>query len=955
MRLINVHTRRLELLDDDPTEDYAILSHTWGKAEDELSFQDMSVLAKQGANRTAKLDGCCEQAKKDGLKYVWIDTCCIDKKSTAELSEAIHSMFKWYQRSKFCYTYLSDIEPGQPRERIPESRWFTRGWTLQELLASPRMKFFDSEWNHLGTKLPKSPLLGLIVHATGIPHHILTGFASLDTASVAQRFSWASRRQTTRPEDMAYCLLGIFDVIIPLFYGEGLEAAFERLQEAIMRKNLDDSILAWSTGPPEDRREQSAALTKSGGILAPSPTAFEGCGNIVRRPQTEARIQAFETFGGMVPINISLSPILSDPLPCARYGYLSCGPESHQDRVVAIPLAESQTELSSVDGTPVYLRPRGLNSVISPKPAILEAPSKILVRKDRAENMPQPEYRPPWFYLRGPYPLNATVEDVYPPEFYESEVAVIKTPRSPDSDKTLLLIRFSNSTPDSDDQAEVGYFLVGIEYSHDSSTSNKEPRACLYIDDDPQIPLSEIAGLWESLAKCWATGIVLAVTPLTGLIVSLKMEIIAGHHLWVVKLSELPPSHNPKFPPDWPRISHQIHIRKEGHTLVQLLRRGAAESRQSKAVARELLHHDEETRTTQHNLERVVEERKILEARERDLRFQLKKRMADREILSEEAKASSEAQKAIDKRLAEAEETGTLAWSKTGKFTELQTKLGPESSSLGFFEELQREKEREGIIAYLMQQDPTTINGEKLIRPRGFTLLMYAAASGDAEFIKRVVCYDADVATKDSTERTALDWAELAGSKECRELLSRLVKETKSHGTDPGDRVRDLALEGTRPSQKGKEAQDITQENREGFLERENRQSKDSGCYPGQLSLEASQTEAPTERRTRVVDEAVRFSELARTGATPPMPEVRGTYFDYRRKSKGSIGRRSNSGTLSLTTMDEELVCSPGSDSSVGMGGEKKRDLFGGLGRLARRVSDKVAVAPASSATTQFL
>ncbi|KAF2201152.1 hypothetical protein GQ43DRAFT_448996 [Delitschia confertaspora ATCC 74209] len=205
----------------------------------------------------------CQQARQDNLAYVWIDTCCIDKSSSAELSEAINSMWRYYERSAMCYAYLDDVDVFDPlrgghgvsnasdgsseeltskqvdlidEKDLARSRWFTRGWTLQELIAPARVAFYIKGWNFVGYKATMGRKLERI---TGIGTEILMEhWPKLDTVSVARRMSWAAKRETTRVEDMAYCLLGIFDVNMPLLYGEG-EKAFVRLQEEIM-KDSDD-------------------------------------------------------------------------------------------------------------------------------------------------------------------------------------------------------------------------------------------------------------------------------------------------------------------------------------------------------------------------------------------------------------------------------------------------------------------------------------------------------------------------------------------------------------------------------------------------------------------------------------------------------------------------------------------------------------------------------------------
>ena len=167
------------------------------------------------------------QAISDGYQYVWIDTCCIDKSSSAELSEAINSMFTWYQQASVCYAYVDDVQ----LHDFDKSRWFTRGWTLQELLAPSNVIFFVAGWTRLGTKFS---LAAQITKITGIDSEILHDQRLLRKRSVAQLMSWASRKETTRPEDTAYCLLGIFGVNMPLLYGEG-ENAFIRLQEELVK------------------------------------------------------------------------------------------------------------------------------------------------------------------------------------------------------------------------------------------------------------------------------------------------------------------------------------------------------------------------------------------------------------------------------------------------------------------------------------------------------------------------------------------------------------------------------------------------------------------------------------------------------------------------------------------------------------------------------------------------
>jgi Heterokaryon incompatibility protein (HET) len=217
---------------------YAILSHRWGT--EEVTFKDL--LDGKGKSRTGygKIQFCGEQARRDGLQYFWVDTCCIDKSNSTELAEAINSMFRWYQEAVRCYVYLSDVSTLERKasdtstECIWESdfrnsEWFTRGWTLQELLAPRSVEFFSREGKPLGDK---RTLKQHIQEITGIPVSALEG-APLFQFRVEERLSWAENRQTTRGEDKAYSLLGLFGIHLPLIYGEGEEHAFKRLKKEI--------------------------------------------------------------------------------------------------------------------------------------------------------------------------------------------------------------------------------------------------------------------------------------------------------------------------------------------------------------------------------------------------------------------------------------------------------------------------------------------------------------------------------------------------------------------------------------------------------------------------------------------------------------------------------------------------------------------------------------------------
>ncbi|KAI1453638.1 HET-domain-containing protein [Annulohypoxylon moriforme] len=252
---------------------YAILSHTWedneviyediegGKAND-TSLKDPATLAS-----LSKIRGACIQAADGGYEYIWIDSCCIDKRSSAELSEAINSMFVWYRDAAVCYAFLlgspNHLSTQGAKSHFARNKWFQRGWTLQELLAPRELIFFSGDWIPIGEK---KLLCVLLANITGIDEDILLGNCPLTSASVARRMSWASERVTTRSEDRAYCLVGIFSVNMPMLYGEGAEKAFIRLQEEIMKQSDDQSLFAWvdPASPPDSM----------GGLLAPEPSCF---------------------------------------------------------------------------------------------------------------------------------------------------------------------------------------------------------------------------------------------------------------------------------------------------------------------------------------------------------------------------------------------------------------------------------------------------------------------------------------------------------------------------------------------------------------------------------------------------------------------------------------------------------------------------------------------------------
>ncbi|KAI0140670.1 heterokaryon incompatibility protein-domain-containing protein [Pestalotiopsis sp. NC0098] len=275
MRLLDAES--LEVVEvDEVTPPYAILSHRW--EDEEISLADLNTPVQNavlGRRGYLKVKSACEYAQHGhGLRYIWIDTCCIDKSSSAELSEAINSMYRWYEESVVCFAFLSDVSTtediAEEESELSKSKWFTRGWTLQELLAPKNVIFLSSSWAELGTRAELSRRLSKI---TSIGEPYLIGEESLTNASIACRMSWASQRVTKRPEDRAYCLLGIFDVNMPLLYGEGLVKAFRRLQEEILKDTTDESIFAWWQ---KEKRDAGPF-----GFLARTPADFAHSADVI--------------------------------------------------------------------------------------------------------------------------------------------------------------------------------------------------------------------------------------------------------------------------------------------------------------------------------------------------------------------------------------------------------------------------------------------------------------------------------------------------------------------------------------------------------------------------------------------------------------------------------------------------------------------------------------------------
>ena len=356
MRFINTKTIQLEEFFGDQIPDYAILSHTWVAPKDEVTFQDMSSGQYEHKLGFTKIQYLCQQASGDHLSWAWCDTCCINKDSSAELSEAINSMFQWYQNAKFCYAYVSDVPSSGPddnnlgilrssvSEQFQKSRWFRRGWTLQELLAPKEVIFFAKDWTCIGRK---HTLYNIIRTVTGINRGALEWPWTISSYSIATRISWAAKRETSWPEDRAYSLLGILGVHMPLLYGEA-QNAFQRLQTELIKISDDETLFAHS-GP---------------NILAENPDAFISWNECYELPRSsQQKPYSITNMGLSIEIPLILNrkhpgDYGSRPSSFKCFGILNCHHGHDYKHFLAIPLLET-----SLEGT--FLRAPGPATLIN--------------------------------------------------------------------------------------------------------------------------------------------------------------------------------------------------------------------------------------------------------------------------------------------------------------------------------------------------------------------------------------------------------------------------------------------------------------------------------------------------------------------------------------------------------------------------------------------------------------
>lgn len=535
MHLINVVSLELETFLEEKAPPYAILSHTWGAPDEEISYHDLRRNTLDGDRQghgMKKLRGCCEQAKKDGLDYVWIDTCCINKDSSKELEESINSMFRWYRNAVLCYAYLADVPASgadpdtNDQEDIvafANSRWFTRGWTLQELLAPEDVQFFDCDWGLIGSK--SDDLCDELEDVTGIPRRFLLGWEDFHNASVAQRMSWASSRVTSRVEDIAYCLLGIFDVTMSMIYGEGSKA-FLRLQQEIMKNTGDTSILAWGFGDTteedssrERTRPAAAQRMLSAGALASSPSDFANSGHITVRNRGAFLSSQFDLSDGRL-LGVQAWTVQEES--GLRYGLLNCGP-SDDDRVVAIPIHATSPPNN-------YLRPQGHPSLLMHLSSA-SAPQRIYIQTNYQDSTDPALRRRLWLHINGLQRTNTKLHE-YHPELEWSRNRVMVAELSDDGKSPTRhrhAMRFRSRRHESSD------IVVILEFE---ITGNTTTVACHVMALSRKTPLETLLDSF-GLLRPQALGRQEFVNDEIGFAVAIKEEQVAQDRVVVMNLARV--------------------------------------------------------------------------------------------------------------------------------------------------------------------------------------------------------------------------------------------------------------------------------------------------------------------------------------------------------------------------------------------------------------------------------
>jgi hypothetical protein len=750
MRLINAKTVKLDEFLDDKVPPYAILSHTWGKDSEELTFRNVEAgdIDKPGVG-SIKFRGCCKQAEEDGLGYVWIDTCCIDTTNLVELSEAINSMFRWYRQASICYAYLSDVpsdgSPRKPGSKFQSSRWFERGWTLQELLAPANLRFYNSEWHRLGTK---GDMCAIIEKITGIRRQFLLGIAELRNASVAQRLSWAAQRDTTRKEDLAYCLLGIFDVTMPMIYGEGGSQAFLRLQEQIMRTTRDDSILAWGLSLKGPSSSGSTQITP-GRILAAAPSDFVNCGHIVLRKSFATPSNSLDISGGSLRVYLSLLTTSTGE----TIGLLKCGPEHDTQKVVGIPLIAATSNEPSDE----YIRPQGRCSTLLPNASSDVLVKVIHIRNEHQSRMPIGENRRYWLYVEGAGEIDLELIDVEPQSRWHKERALIEMSTEPSGDAIHpTLVRFRHKEEESLD------FVIVLEFKLQESGVLPRYHVMICSRDTRLEELAEkFIYITRAFGKQSASNGVLNL--------QVTLEPVTIHQMFIIRLAAI--LHPPEVTVDLTRELQQFNMKLEFVSMLE-------EERQN-ALEEEVLNQKAEEKSAilewvKRDLQAVEDGLRRLEEKRRLLTEELLNGTLEMDQLKSSLKEIKGRQENVSKQRLQTQIHLDRHWDSKSDALEPEAKLY--HTPLGWA----AVNGDRGIVKHLLDTGADIDSKNK----DGRTPLSGAAMKGHEAVVKLLLEKGADIDSKDKVDRTPLLWAAMNGHEAVVKLLLENGAEVDSKNKD---------------------------------------------------------------------------------------------------------------------------------------------------------------------------
>ncbi|KAI9164067.1 Vegetative incompatibility protein [Paramyrothecium foliicola] len=525
-----LHTTSLQPVSwlDRPPSEYAIFSYHYWNAQSTRP----SIITN--SNRTPALAGtengdldsdkaqfdknvaqACDQARIRNIDYIWIYALCVNAVSSADINEAVVGSFRLIWDAALCIVHLSDLTPlpegGEAKSlegldtEISRCRWFTRGWTLQELVAARSVEFFDSGWNHRFSKNPLSarPLLEEVSRISNVDASVLAQRETLFLTSLGRRIWWAARRETSRPEDVAYCLVGICGIQGQLTprYGEGGHSAFLRLQEKILKSTNDLSILAWAKKPMHDQasdakhKDMSQQKLLMSGVFAESPEDFHNFGCISKEsaPFTSNSELTFNSRG----------------LSVQGWLQISNG-QSGQKRVEALVLNGSWLgQISSLltgiriqESEPgVYVRSNPYEVVSFPLRTSTIKMGRICLRRhnpiltSHAMGKRSPDPSEPSsdaeVYENATGRRSLVPRPSVPPNYLPSDVSTIHKPLASQSDQKLLVKRDLHDLL----QSRSYFSDYADDESHIALGTRADKSGCVLIDQELQVLLPGLVSL----------------------------------------------------------------------------------------------------------------------------------------------------------------------------------------------------------------------------------------------------------------------------------------------------------------------------------------------------------------------------------------------------------------------------------------------------------------------------